>query len=130
MKPPTKQSPLEKLLADKEQIRQQCRLQEQKLNDNFSFLHENAGSLFLSGLSSWLFPGSGTANKNKALPSSERSQAVHAPASSPGFPDLLSVGKIFIPVLWDIAQPVIIAWGIRKARKIIGNALTGKKGKK
>ena len=36
-------TPLEKLIFDKEQIRRQCVVQEQKLNDDFSYIQENAG---------------------------------------------------------------------------------------
>ena len=45
------QTPLEKLISDKERIQRQCKRQEQKLNEDFSYIQENAGSLLLSGLS-------------------------------------------------------------------------------
>lgn len=48
------QTPLEKLISDKERIQRQCKRQEQKLNEDFSYIQENAGSLLLSGLSSLL----------------------------------------------------------------------------
>ena len=44
------QTPLEKLISDKERIQRQCKRQEQKLNEDFSYIQENAGSLLLSGL--------------------------------------------------------------------------------
>jgi len=123
MTQPTKQTPLEKLLAEKERIRQQSTQQEQKLNEDLSYLQDNAGSLLLSGVSSLLFSGSATAKKNKALPVSGNSQTVHAPTASLGLADFLPIGKIMIPVLWEIAQPLIIAWCIRRLKK----AFTGKK---
>lgn len=49
-----RQTPLEKLISDKERIQRQCKRQEQKLNEDFSYIQENAGSLLLSGLSSLL----------------------------------------------------------------------------
>lgn len=39
------QTPLEKLISDKERIQRQCKRQEQKLNEDFSYIQENAGSL-------------------------------------------------------------------------------------
>ena len=122
MNQPTKQTPLEKLLADKEQIRQQCRLQEQKLNEAFTYVQENTGSLLLSGLSSLLFSGSGTSKKTKALPASG-----DAPTVALGFADFLSIGKSMMPVIWEIAQPMIIAWGIKKVQKIITQSFQSSK---
>ena len=123
MTQPTQQTPLEKLLADKERIRQQSIQQEQKLNEGISYIQDNAGSLLLSGVSSLLFSGSGTSGKNKALKLSGYSQAVNLPVASFGVADFLSIGKMMIPVLWEIAQPFIISWCIRKLKK----TFTGKK---
>ena len=124
MTQPTKQTPLEKLLAEKERIRQQSRQQEQKLNEDLSYLQDNAGSLLLSGISSLLFSGSATAKKSKALlPASVQSQAVHTPMASLGLADFLPIGKMMIPVLWELAQPLIITWCIRRLKK----AFSGKK---
>ena len=124
MKQPTKQTPLQKLLADKEQIRQQCRLQEQKLNEGFVYMQDNAASLLLSGVSALLFPDSGrTAKKGKATSSSGHTQET----ASLGLSDFFSIGKTMVPVLWDIVQPFIITWCIRKMKKIINNVFAGKK---
>ena len=43
------QTPLEKLLADKQRIQQACLEQENKINKTFTYIQENAGSLLLSG---------------------------------------------------------------------------------
>ena len=58
------QTPLERLLADKIRLQEECRVQEQKLNNTLSYFQENAGSLLISGFSNLLFPTS--KNKNKA----------------------------------------------------------------
>ena len=50
------QTPLEKLISDKRRIKRQCIIQKQKLNDDFSYIQEHAGSLLLSGVTSLLFP--------------------------------------------------------------------------
>jgi len=117
------QSPLEKLLADKEQIRHQCQQQEQRLNASVAYIQDHAGSLLLSGVSSLLFSGSGkTAQKTIALSPPKGSQD----KVSLGLADYLSIGKTMIPLLWEIVQPLIITWGIRKAKTIIKNIFTGK----
>ena len=124
MKYPTKQTPLQILTAEKEQIRRQCLLTEQKLNEGFVYMQDNASSLLLSGVSSLLFPGSGkTAKKEKTSLPSTQAQAT----SSLGLSDFLTIGKTMAPVLWDIVQPLIITWCIRKVRQIISNAFAGKK---
>lgn len=42
-----RQTPLEKLISDKERIQRQCKRQEQKLNEDFSYIQENAGSFIV-----------------------------------------------------------------------------------
>lgn len=59
-------TPLEKLISDKERIRRQCVIQEQKLNDDFSYIQENAGNLLISGFTTLLFPN--TKSKKQNLP--------------------------------------------------------------
>ena len=122
MKQQTKQTPLETLLVDKERIRQQSRQQELKLNAAFTYVSENVGSLLLSGVSSILFSGSGKSKTNKALTSSGYIQTDDAQSTSFGLSDYLSIGKMMIPVIWEITKPVIIAWGIKKVKKIIAQA--------
>ena len=50
------QTPLEKLISERRRIQQECMVQEQKLNADFSYIQENAGTLLLSGLSTLLLP--------------------------------------------------------------------------
>ncbi len=70
-------TPLEKLISDKERIRKQCVIQEQKLNDDFSYIQENAGSLLISGFTNpYYFP---TLNQNRIYRNSNNSQ----PAGNP-----------------------------------------------
>ena len=127
MEQPTKQTPLQKLSADKEHIRQQCRRQEQKLNESFVYIQDNASGLLISGVSALLFHGSNKiAKKDKISSSPAHPQAT----ASPGLFDLLSIGKTMVPVLWDIVQPLIINWCIRKMTKFIANVFTAKKNNK
>ena len=124
-----KQTPYEILLADKEKIRQHCRQQELKLNEAFAYINENAVSLLLSGVSSLLFPGSATSKKNKALPSSEYIRSDNEQLTSLSFSDYLSIGKMMIPVIWEITKPVLITWGINKVKKIITQEFKSSKAK-
>ena len=101
-----RQTPLEKLISDKERIQRQCKRQEQKLNEDFSYIQENAGSLLLSGLSSLLFPS----NKSTTKTNDKSTAPVTAgqPSIALGISDYLSIAKGMIPIAWDLAQPFII----------------------
>ncbi len=119
------QTPLEKLLADKQRIQQACLEQENKINKTFTYIQENAGSLLLSGLSSLLFP----TKPDKKGETAQGSVASATPATtSPlGLSDYLSVGKALVPLAWEIIQPLVVSWGIRTIRKKITNLFSPSK---
>lgn len=117
------QTPLEKLISDKEHIRQQCALQEQKLNEDFSYMQENASSLLFSGISSLLFPNT-KAKKNE---SAETVAVTNQPATPLGISDLFAVAQSMIPLAWDIARPLLLTWGIKKAQSWFTNLIFKKK---
>ena len=119
------QTPLERLISDKERIQRQWKRQEQKLNEDFSYIQENAGSLLLSGLSSLIFPG----NKPTAKSNDKNTASIAAgqPSIALGISDYLSIAKGLIPFAWDLAQPFIMTWGIKKAKKWFSNLLFKKK---
>jgi hypothetical protein len=104
-------------LSRKKHLRKQCLIQEQKLEEDFSHIRENAGSLLLSGFTGLLFSGPKTAKKTNA-------SALPATAVS-GQPDpfklanILSIGKELLPAAWEIARPLIFAWGIKKITNLI-----------
>ena len=50
-------TPRERLKAERLRLQQACLLQEQRLNEDFAYVQENAGSLLMSGLSMLLFWG-------------------------------------------------------------------------
>lgn len=123
------QTPLEKLISDRQRIQKECAMQEQKLNDDFSYIQENAGNLLLSGMSAILFPNSKT--KSKSTDPNQPSSSVPATPTAPlGFSDLISVAQSLLPVAWDVARPLLMTWGIRKAQAWILNTLFRKKKKK
>lgn len=116
-------TPLEKLISDKERIRKQCVIQEQKLNDNFSYIQENAGSLLISGFTTLLFPNT----KSKKTESTETATTASQPVTPIGFSDYLSIAQGLLPVAWDVVRPFLLTWGIRKAQSWFTNLLFKKK---
>lgn len=116
-------TPLEKLISDKERIRKQCVIQEQKLNDDFSYIQENAGSLLISGFTTLLFPNT----KSKKTESTETATTASQPVTPIGFSDYLSIAQGLLPVAWDIVRPFLLTWGIRKAQSWFTNFLFKKK---
>lgn len=127
MKQPT---PLERLQAEKASLQNACKQQEQKLNESFQFLQDNAGSVLLSGLSSLLFPGNKASKgkTNDVSQSSETKTSSNPVQTTPiGISDYLSIAKGMIPVAWEIAQPFIMSWGIKKLKKMLTRMFAPKK---
>ena len=116
-------TPLEKLISDKERIRKQCVIQEQKLNDDFSYIQENAGSLLISGFTTLLCPNT----KSKKTESTETATTASQPVTPIGFSDYLSIAQGLLPVAWDVVRPFLLTWGIRKAQSWFTNLLFKKK---
>lgn len=117
------QTPLEKLISDKRRIKRQCVIQEQKLNNDFSYIQEHAGSLLLSGVTSLLFPNS-KSEKKESAPSSTTGST---PLSSIGLTDYLHIAHGIFPLIWDVARPFLLTWGLRKAQNWFTGLLFKKK---
>lgn len=119
-------TPLEKLTSDKERIRRQCVIQEQKLNDDFSYIQENAGSLLISGFTTLLFPNTKSKKTDSADPTTSSASPIEA-AIPISFSDYLSIAQGLLPVAWDVAKPFLLTWGIRKAQSWFTGLLFKKK---
>ncbi|MDH6315048.1 hypothetical protein M2459_000965 [Parabacteroides sp. PF5-5] len=121
-----KQTPLEKLSADKKELKRQCLEQEQKLNETFAYMQEHSGRLLLSGVSTLLFPHTKT-----SLDTDNQSANNPALTEAPGLSlsDYLSIGKSMMPTLWSLARPVLVTWGIGKIQTMLIHGLLKKKGK-
>lgn len=117
-------TPLERLLHEKQRVTEECELRKIKLNADCAYIQAHAGSLLLSGLSALLFPGG---NKKQVAKSSANQTAEAALAMPWGWGDLLAVGKSLLPVAWEVAQPIIMTWGIKKVRKWFSRLLFSKK---
>lgn len=117
-------TPLERLLHEKRRVTEECELRKIKLNADCAYIQAHAGSLLLSGLSVLLFSGG---NKKQEAKASANQSATAAPAMPWGWGDLLAVGKSLLPVAWEVAQPIIMTWGIKKVRKWFSRLLFPKK---
>lgn len=126
MNNPQTQTPLEKLISDKQRIMQECSLQEQKLNDDFLYIQDNAASLLVSGISALLFPK--TKDKSEKTENNQTAPAGESTSVSLGLSDYLSVAQGLLPLAWDVVRPLLVTWGIRKAQGwIIGKLFRKKK---
>jgi hypothetical protein len=120
-------TPIEKLLKDKIELREKCRVQEKKLCDDFAYIRDNASSLLLSGVSSLLFSSRNATKRNGKLSGEDEhnaveNMAIESDASGRHAPilvsDLFALSKTLWPVVWEIAQPILITWGVRKASSL------------
>lgn len=111
------QTPLERLNSDKQKFRNLCTTQEQKLQDDFTYLHENMGSLLLSGFSNLLFPK--TKSKTPA-PDAKTNTLAHSSEHSNGHlnaSDYFTIALGAVPLVWDFTRPLVMTWGIKKVRE-------------
>ena len=91
------QTPLERLLSDKGRIQHQCKQQEEKLNADFTYIQENS------------------AVQNASSPVTLE------------LSDYLTMAKGMIPIAWDFVRPIIVSWGIGKAKRWIASRLFKRK---
>lgn len=99
-------TPLERLIAEQRRVRQSCRLQEQKINEDFGYIHRHSGTLFISGMVS-LFFSDRKGNEEKG--ESEESN---------GFSMFNSIWKTYSPLLWEAALPILLRWGMDKITQL------------
>lgn len=120
------QTPLEKLISDKRRLRRQSVLQEQKLSDDFSYIQENAGSLLISGVSALLFPNSKSKKPEENAPATTPDHK-NTILPSLGLTDYLGIAQGALPLVWDVARPFLLTWGIKKAQSWLTHRLFKKK---
>ncbi|MDD4516312.1 hypothetical protein [Massilibacteroides sp.] len=120
------QTPLEKLKTEKKRILALTKEQENKLNEHVAYVQTNAGTLFLSFISSMLFRQSEKKQDQTTSAPSDKN-AGNSLSEQLSLADFLPLTKMLIPVAWDIAKPIFISWGIKKAGSIIGKLFSRKK---
>lgn len=118
-------TPLEILISNRIQLQTKCEKQKQLLNEDFTYIQENAGSLFLSGVSSLLFPP--TKGKKANTEQTNTKQTTGVPAASLGLSDYFSVAQSLVPVAWDVVRPLLTAWGLKKVQTWAFKKLFSKK---
>ena len=119
------QTPLEKLISDKERIQRQCKRQEQKLK-RISLIYRRTPEVccypdYRLSFSLAISQRPKTNDKNTAPVTAGQ------PSIALGISDYLSIAKGMIPIAWDLAQPFIMTWGSKKAKKWFSNLLFKKR---
>lgn len=113
----TKLTPLEELRQEKEIVRRECAESEERLAGHWVYLSDNAGSLlFQSALNAVLkkFGFGGTSSKSKKEEEVSTSN------------NLLAGLTAYYPVIWDLVQPLIWRFVVKKIKSIF----SGKKKKR
>ena len=113
-------TPIERLLADKHAIEARCILQEKKLQDDYEYIQNNALSLIFSGLTTLLF-SLGRARRKPVT------QPVALVDKNQSQSNLGIITQNLVPFVWDIVQPLLIKWGIKKVKSWITSLFTKKR---
>lgn len=119
-------TPLQKLTAEKNRIKQLTKEQEAKLSEHYNYVQSNAGSLLLSFVSSMLFSKSSSKDTDSTVETSNQ-DTNNEPASSLSFSDLIPMSKLLLPMVWEIAKPMLLSWGIKKVSQFTASFFTRRK---
>jgi len=99
------------------------------MNANVQYLQQNGGKLLLSGAVSAILPGAKSKTVKEETKSSSLPSTITGLALG-GAVDYFTRGKHLFPLVLSVAQPFLLTWGVKGAKKLIGNLLSGKKKKK
>ncbi len=115
-------SPLEELRQEKEIVRREIKVYEDRLAEKWEYLSDNAPSLLfnaaLSGIIGWFGFGNKVESKDKK----------EGMGSSGITHSLLSGLMAYYPLIWDIAKPMLWKYAVRKVISLFTSKK--KKGKK
>ena len=117
-------TPIERLIADKHDLEAQCSIRKKKLYADFEFIRDNSFSILLSGLSTILssYLRSRKKSKEQTLALAKGNQP--RPLSSSNW---MTVVHALTPLVWNIVKPLIVRWGINKAKAFLVSLFTDKK---
>lgn len=104
-----RQTPIERLQAEKLQVGIRCREQEEKLNGHWEYIRDHSGSLLLSGIVTLFFPSHRSETSRTSTDNSEASG---------------SALKSMLPIIWSMVKPIVISWLLAKAGDLIRNIFT------
>ena len=94
-------SPLDMLMAEQRRVRESCRVQEQKINEDFKFIHDHSGRILFAGISSLFF--------SKRRENRENDGGEEAEGQNPNIPHPINN---ISPLLWEAALPILLRWGL------------------
>ena len=121
-------TPIEQLVAYKSIVEAQCATRQKKLLEDVEYIQNNATSLIFSGLVSLLFSSGQTRKKPETqsvmlINDGQPTRNNNLLSSS----SIFFVAKKMIPVVWEIVQPLLINWGIKKAKSLLIGLFTKEK---
>lgn len=114
----TTPTPLEALQRRKQELRQQARLQEEKMGDNFRYIQDNGGKLVLHSMTAALIPGKSASQRSSSASGTPHSGLTNGLIG--GVSTALKSNTGILPMLWQIAQPFVLTWGIKGVKKLFG----------
>ena len=94
-------TPLDILMAEQRRVRENCRVQEQKINEDFKFIHDHSGRLLFAGISSLFFSKQKETTENDGEKETEGQ-----------IPMVGSMFKNISPLLLEAALPILMRWGM------------------
>lgn len=123
-----KLTPIEKLTSNKARIKYESRIVQDRLSGNLQYLQKNAGKLAVHGVTSAILPnrssGSGITQSKSGLPSTLMNMALG------GASTYLGAKSGILPMAIKVAQPLLLTWGIKGAKNLIGKLFSRKNKKK
>ncbi len=96
-------TPLDILMAEQRRVRENCRVQEQKINEDFKFIHDHSGRLLFAGISSLFF------SKQKETTENDGEKEMEGQ-----IPMLGAMFKNISPLLLEAALPILMRWGMER----------------
>lgn len=112
----TGQTPLEALQARKRQLRFDAQIQEDKIGANIKYMQYNGTRLILHSVAAALIPGKSTTTNHPSGSSTQSSGL--ADLAIGGVSAFMKGNKGILPMLWGIAQPFVLTWGIKGIKKL------------
>lgn len=112
----TVQSPLEKIRARKETLRLEADIQADQISNNLKYIQNNGTKLVLNSITSAVFPSQKESHNPSASSGSSLSLTDMALG---GVSSMMKGNKGILPLIWNFAQPFVLTWGLKGAKKLI-----------
>ena len=96
-------TPLYILMAEQRRVRENCRVQEQKISEDFKSIHDHSGRILFAGISSLFFSKQKETTENDGEKETEGQ-----------IPMLGAMFKNISPLLLEAALPILMRWGMER----------------